>query len=96
MTFEDTKCALNMYYIFFVVQFIMRDMRSFLLRLFITKILFVLNLTKVERRKLKSSLRIALWAKSKKCGYHGRVVGFYHLVNKALKLFEAKVFELLT
>ena len=43
----------------------MRDMRSFFVALFIAKILIVLNLTKVERGKLKSSLRIALWVKSK-------------------------------
>ena len=43
----------------------MRDMRSFFVKFFIAKILIVLNLTKVERGKLKSSLRIALWVKSK-------------------------------
>ena len=40
-------------------------MRSFFVAFFIAKILIVLNLTKVERGKLKSSLRIALWVKSK-------------------------------
>ena len=49
-------------------------MRSFLLRFFIAKILFVLNLTKVERRKLKSSVRIALWVKSKMAATMARVV----------------------
>ena len=38
---------------------------KFLIAFFIAKILIVLNLTKVERGKLKSSLRIALWVKSK-------------------------------
>ena len=52
----------------------MRDMRSFLLGFFIAKI-FVLNLTKVERRKLKSSVRIALWVKSKMAATMERVVG---------------------
>ena len=50
-------------------------MRSFLLRFFIAKILFVLNLTKVERRKLKSSLRIALWVKFIMAATMARVVG---------------------
>ena len=40
-------------------------MRSFFVTFFIAKILIVLNLTKVGRGKLKSSLRIALWVKSK-------------------------------
>ena len=43
----------------------MRDMRSVFVKFFIAKIFIVLNLTKVERGKLKSSLRITLWAKSK-------------------------------
>jgi len=38
---------------------------KFFVAFFIAKILIVLNLTKVERGKLKSSLRIALWVKSK-------------------------------
>ena len=40
-------------------------MRSFFVALFIAKILIVLILTKVERGKLKISLRIALWVKFK-------------------------------
>ena len=64
MTFEHTKCALHMYYIFCSLIYCERH-EKFLLRFFIAKILFVLNLTKVERRKLESSLRIALWVKSK-------------------------------
>ena len=43
----------------------MRDMRSVFVKFFIAKIFIVLNLTKVERGKLKSSLRITLWVKSK-------------------------------
>ena len=43
----------------------MKDMRSLFCVLFIAKILFVLNLTKVERGKLKSNFKIALWVKPK-------------------------------
>ena len=67
MTFEHTKCALHMHYIFCSLIYCERH-EKFLLRFFIAKILFVLNLTKVERRKLESSLRIALWVKSKMAG----------------------------
>ena len=47
---------------------------KFFVAFFIAKILFVLNLTKVERRKLKSSVRIALWVKSKMAATMARVV----------------------
>ena len=76
MTFEDTKRALKMYYIFCSLIYYERHEKFFLLRFFIAKILFVLNLTKVQRRKLKSSLRIALWVKSKMAATMARrVVG---------------------
>ena len=72
MAYEHTKCALHMYqeigscmyYIFCSLIYCERH-EKFLLHFFIAKILFVLNLTKIERRKLESSLRIALWVKSK-------------------------------
>ena len=38
---------------------------KFFVAFFIAKVLTVLNLTKVERGKLNSSLQIALWVKSK-------------------------------
>ena len=37
--------------------------------------LFVLNLTKVESKKLEISVRIALWVKSKMAATMARVVG---------------------
>ena len=71
------------------------------MRFFIAKISFVLNLTKVERGKLKSNLRIALWVKPKMAAIMSGflIAGLSQqnpLVNKVLKRFEAKVFELLT
>ena len=74
MTFEDTKRALKMYYIFCSLVCYERH-EKFFVAFFIAKILFVLNLTKVERRKLKSSVRIALWVKSKMAATMARVVG---------------------
>ena len=68
MTFEiptwPTKCALNMFSMFCSLIYYERHAKFFV-AFFIAKILIVLNLTKVERGKLKSSLRIALWVKSK-------------------------------
>ena len=68
MTFEiptrPTECAVNMFYIFCSLIYYERH-EKFFVASFIAKILFFLNLTKVEREKLKSSLRIALWVKSK-------------------------------
>ena len=68
MTFEiptrPTKCALNMFYIFCSLIYYERH-EKFFAAFFIAKILIVLNLTKVERGKLKSSLRIVLRVKSK-------------------------------
>ena len=74
MTFEDTKRALKMYYIFCSLIYYERH-EKFFVPFFIAKILFVRNLTKVERRKLKSSVRIALWVKSKMAATMARVVG---------------------
>ena len=68
MTFEiptrPTKCAVNMFYIFCSLIYY-ESYEKFSVASFIAKILIFLNLTKVEREKLKSSLRIALWVKSK-------------------------------
>ena len=67
-TFEiptrPTKCALNKLYIVCSLIYYERH-EKFFVAFFIAKILIVLNLTKVEQGKLKSSLRIALWVKSK-------------------------------
>ena len=68
MTFEiptrPTKCALNMFYIFCSLIYYERH-EKFIAAFFIAKILIILNLTKVKRGKLKSSLRIVLRVKSK-------------------------------
>ena len=69
MTFDiptwPTKCALNMFSMFCSLIYYERREKFFFFAFFIAKVLIVLNLTKVERGKLKSSLRIALWVKSK-------------------------------
>ena len=75
MTFEDTKRTLKMYYIFCRLIYYERHEKFFVAFFFIAKILFVLNLTKVEQRKLKSSIRIALWVKSKMAATMERVLG---------------------
>ena len=49
-------------------------MRSFLLRFFYRQNIIFLNFTKVERRKLESSVRIAEWVKSKMSATMARVV----------------------
>ena len=61
---RPTKCALNVFYIFCSFIYYERQEKFFAV-FYIAKILIVLNLTKVERGKLKCSLRIALWVKSK-------------------------------
>ena len=71
-------------------------MRSFLLRLFYHQNIICSEFNQSRAKETQKYPSNCIMGKIKNGGYHGRVVGFYHLNNKALKLFEAKVFELLT